>query len=177
MSDTLTLQRDVVSSKIAAILLATGATLACFALFGLTRSLVFPTSSANEPGIHPRAAIPQFEVIPNIAPTLAVVPTALPHQEKPYSEVMPVPTIEDQTMQYTPPPSLNSGNDLSGCIASPTGGFDCADGRHILGIDRYGNAIMSDASQATSFAVEPIAIQESVSKSGFRTGSGLRKDK
>jgi len=55
MSDTLTLQRDVVSSKIAAILLAIGATLTCFALFGLTRSFIFPMSGTDEPGIHPRA--------------------------------------------------------------------------------------------------------------------------
>jgi len=62
MSNTLTLQRDVAASKIAAILLATGATLACFALFGLTRSFVFPTSNTDEPSIHPRTEIPQLSM-------------------------------------------------------------------------------------------------------------------
>ncbi len=167
MSNTLTLQRDVAASKIAAILLATGATLACFALFGLTRSFIFSTASADETGIHPRVEIPQLEVEPTIAITPMpkgltewAVPTATP------GGLNPQPA--DTNFQ-------GANRSLPGCSTDPDGIIRCWGGATPVPWALIPGDVWEDADGNRHAVGEPVGMVEP--NSGFRTGSGLRKDK
>ena len=167
MSNTLTLQRDVAASKIAAILLATGATLACFALFGLTRSFVFPTSEINKPGIHPRAEIPQLEVNPTIAIT--------PMPEGLTEWVVPTETPGGMELQPTDTSFQGTNRSLPGCGTEADGIIRCWSGATPVPWTLIPGDVWEDAEGNRHTYEEPVSLVES--NSGFRTGSGLRKDK
>ena len=179
MSNTLTLQRDVAASKTAAILLATGATLACFALFGLTRNFVFPTSSVNEPGIHPRAEIPQ------------------PTEVEPLIEI-PLPTSSDSAIIEWSPAQGNFvhgyNRDIPGCGSVVDGDMvelHCWGGAEPIvsvqtqyrllvlitkeDIQSFGGFWINDDTGASH--PFPESVNSTSTNHGFRTGSGLRKDK
>ena len=167
MSNTLTLQRDVAASKIAAILLATGATLACFALFGLTRSFVFPMSGVDKPGIHPRTEIPQLEVTPTIA--ITPMPEGLTEWA--------VPTVTPGGMELQPTDTSFQGTNrsLPGCGTEADGIIRCWSGATPVPWTLIPGDVWEDAEGNRHTYEEPVSLVES--NSGFRTGSGLRKDK
>ena len=167
MTHTLTLQREVAVSKITAILLATGATLACFALFGLTRSFVFPTSGINKPGIHPRAEIPQLEVTPTIA--ITPMPEGLTEWA--------VPTVTPGGMELQPTDTSFQGTNrsLPGCGTEADRIIRCWGGATLMHWALIPGDVWEDADGNRHTYEEPVSLVES--NSGFHTGSGLRKDK
>ena len=167
MSNTLTLQRDVTASKIAAILLATGTTLACFALFGLTRSLVFPTSGTDKPGIHPRAEIPQLEVNPTI------VVTPIPEGVTEWA----MPTATPGGLEPQPADTNFQGfnRSIQGCGTEDDGIIRCWGGATPAPWALIPGDVWEDSNGNRHTHGQPVGMVES--NHGFRTGNGLRKDK
>ena len=167
MSNTLTLQRDMAASKIAAILLATGTTLACFAMFGLTRSFVFSTSGTEEPGIHPRAGIPQLEV----DPTIAITPT--PETQTEWT--VPTATPGGTYLQPADTNSRGFNRSIPGCGTEADGIIRCWGGATPVPWALMPGDVWEDANGNHHAYSEPVGMNGS--NGGFRTGNGLRKDK
>lgn len=162
----------LVQSRIAAVLLAGGAALAIFGLFGLSRSFIFAgTGDGGGTGIRPRALTEM--------PQSIVTPMPATVQE------WPVATATGGVVETDPVGAdfQGSNHDIPGCGTEADGVIRCwggatpapwalipgdvwedETGRHVVGT-------------GTGMIVHPTATPSSVRRSGFRTGSGLRKGK
>ncbi|HMS85070.1 MAG TPA: hypothetical protein PKD12_15600 [Nitrospira sp.] len=172
MTTTALPSRALVQSRIAAIMLAGGASLAIFGLFGLSRGFIFSGAGDHGgAGIRPRALTEMPQSIETPMPATA--------------QEWPVATATGGVVESAPVVAdlQGSNHDIPGCGTEADGVIRCwggatpapwalipgdvwedETGRHVVGT-------------GTGMIVHPTATPVPVRKSGFRTGSGLRKGK
>lgn len=161
---TMALHNRTASPHLAAILLAVGATLACFGSFGIMRSFVFSPSPVMDPSI----TIPELDSEPggSLQPRSAPAPVGTPMPDVKRGQQIPMAT----SAVIIPTAQPSNWGDILKCNALPTGGFDCGQDGIIQGFDSNGNPIPMGYPILQS---KPKAW----GKDGFSTTSGMRQRK
>lgn len=157
---------NALPARVASLFVAVGAALASFACFGLLRTLFFAQTAFVLP--------PPERLYPSESPA----PFAAPGPVTPGDLILP-PEEVLAPVQLAPAghptlpalPTLASNEFMRTCVASERGGFDCADGSHVLGFDRSGNPV---ADQINAHAAA--GVSQATSKGGFSTGNGFKKE-